>query len=298
MIPDSVLEVLACPACGDCPMRGDVDEERNGVIVAGTLACPACKRRYTITSDIPSLMPPTLASSLRVADEHWSEWRAVMDEFLRWRDEAWSDAEAAAQRRASARAMHERFLEFCALPEDDVMCLEIGSGSGHLADLLPESVTYVGIDPLPGGRPPGGEDLPQHMPRPEREVCLIQAVGEHLPFRDDALEVGLIAGSLDHCLQPETVLGQARRVLRPGARFGLLQGVSEPQTEGGLGGLMRSIVGALAGDSAGSARRTHLHTFSADAIRALVGQHFDVEESVEDNGRVFIRGSAGSGAGR
>ncbi|MGC9319836.1 MAG: methyltransferase domain-containing protein [Armatimonadota bacterium] len=298
MIPDGVLEVLACPACGECPMRGAVDEERDGVIVAGTLTCPACKRQYTITEDIPSLMPPTLASSLRVADEHWSEWRAVMGEFLRWRDQVWSDAEAAAERRTFARAMHKRFLDFCALPEDEVLCLEIGSGSGHLADLLPESVTYVGIDPLPAGRAPGGEDLPQHMPRPERDVCLIQGVGEHLPFADEAFGVGLIAGSLDHCLEPDAVLEQSRRVLAPGARFGLLQGIREPEVEGGLGGLMRSIAAALTGASADQARKTHLHSFSLDAIRGLVAQHFDVEDSVEDNGRVFIRASAGSGAGR
>jgi len=210
-----------------------------------------------------------------------------MGRFLRWRKEAWCDPAVAAERRAAAREMHEAFIAFCDLPEaPDV--LDIGSGTGHAADLLPDGTCYVGIDPLPAGAAPGG-DAPSQMPRPERSVSLVQGVGEDLPFADASFDVVLLMGTLDHARDPEEMLAHAARVLRPAGVLGALQGIASAPS-GGFGGLVRSVVKSLSSEQGPSATDTHLHSFtSADQVADLIAAHLDVQATTERENRVFIR---------
>lgn len=297
MVSDRLLDMLICPVCGSDEMWAHADEVADDVVTEGTITCRACKRWYPIADDIPSLMPPQLASSLRAADQTWAEWREVMGQFLRWRDAAWADPEAAEQRRRDARALHERFLDFCELTDGSFTCLDVGSGTAHLADLLEEECFYVGIDPLPAGHMPGGEPAPERMPRPEREVELVQGVGEVLPFADGSFDCVLIVGSLDHCRDPQRALEQAQRVLRPGGRFGVLQGVLSEGTEGGLGGVLKSLMGALTGSSGAKTRKTHMHSFTTEQLEAIIGSHFSISEVAEDSGRAFVRATTPGGDG-
>ncbi len=289
MLAEELLAVLVCPVCGGAPLRLDVEETRGDVVARGSLGCADCKRWYRVTDDIPSLMPEQVASSLRAADEHWARWRAVMDEFLQWRDRAWGDPEAARARREAAAAMHSRFIEFCDLPARKFMCLDVGAGSGQVADLLPEECTYIGIDPLRGGRAPDTGELPEHMPRPSRAVSLVQGVGEVLPFADGSFDAVLIFGALDHCNEPDEVLAESRRVLAPGGRFGLLLGVAEERPPGGL---LRSLAGMFSSEPRG--RETHTFTFTAAQLDELVGRHFAIDATCEDSGRAFVRATADS----
>ena len=288
MLAEELLAVLVCPVCGGAPLRLDVEEARGDVVARGTLGCADCKRWYRVIDDIPSLMPEQVASSLRAADAHWEGWRAVMDEFLQWRDKAWSDPEAARSRRETAAAMHARFLEFCELPARTFICLDVGAGTGHVADLLPDDCTYIGIDPLRGGRAPDTGELPEQMPRPSRPVSLVQGVGEVLPFADGSFHAVLMVGALDHCNDPDRVLAESRRVLATGGRFGLLLGVAEEKPRGGL---LRSLASAFSAEP--RARDTHTFTFTAGQLHELVGRHFTIETSTEDSGRAFIRAVAG-----
>ncbi len=287
MIDQDLIELMACPVCGGEQFRLRVDEQEGEVIVEGQLTCARCQRWYRVIDDIPAMMPEGLASSLRAADSAWEPWRETMEEFLIWREDAWGTPEAAQERRERALAMHRAFIEFVA-PAEGSICLDIGCGTGHVADLLPQSCRYVGIDPLPGGRAPSA-GLPRYMPIPQREVSLIQGVGEHPPFRDRAFDVALLMGTLDHSHDPVAVLEQARRVLRPGGTLGVLQGVTHPDEERvGLGGRLRGLLSRMTG--AGEAtRRTHLHEFSEEGLTALVAEHFTIERTGEHSRRVLIR---------
>jgi len=293
MLSDELLAVMLCPACGGTPLRLDVDTTSGDVVTEGSLACPDCKRWHHVIDDIPSLMPPQLASSLKAADDKWAEWRLVMDEFLRWREQTWSEAEAARERRETAAGMHRRFLDFCELPLERHLLLDIGAGTGHIADLVGDDCVYIGIDPLPGGRAPDREELPAHMPRPSRPVSLVQGVAEVLPFVDDAFDVALVIGSLDHCNDPDLALAEACRVLKLGGTLGVLLGVTEQRAEGGIGGALRSLAAAFSGPSTPSARPTHTCSFTREELQELVGRHFRVEAVTEDSGRAFIRATVG-----
>lgn len=290
MISGELLKVLRCSACGGTPLGLEIEERAGDVVARGSLMCPDCKRWYPVRRDIPSLMPPQLASNLRAADQHWVQWRATMSDFLSWRDRVWADPEQARARREQATQMHRRFVDFCALPTGEFRCLDVGSGTGHLADLLPAECHYIGIDPLAGGSAPGLDAPPEYMPRPERPVALVQAVAEDLPFLDESFDVALIVGSLDHCNDPRVALAETRRVLRPGGVLGVLLGLHQERAEGGLGGVLRSIRTALSGRQAPDARRTHMFSFTLEQLRALVAERFQVDvATLDESGRAFVR---------
>lgn len=287
MLSEKLLEALMCPVCGGRPLKLLADEPGNAVIVEGELACPDCKRRYPVRDDIPRMMPPDLASNLSAFNERWEDWGEAMRRFLRWRDEAWGDHSAAVERRATAREMHEAFIAFSDLPHASEV-LDVGSGTGHAADLLPEEACYVGIDPLVAGAAPDGE-MPSQMPRPARPVSLVQGVGEDLPFADSSFDAVLLMGTLDHARDPEEMLSHAARVLRPSGVLGVLQGISTAPS-GGLGGLLRSVVKSFSAEQGPNATDTHLHRFtSADDVADLIATHLDVLDATERDNRAFIR---------
>lgn len=292
MLSEKLMECLVCPVCRAAPLGLSIEEKDGDSIVKGTIACPDCKRWYHVRGDIPVMMPPDLGSNLAASNQRWESWGAAMHRFLRWREAAWADAEQSAKRRESAREMHERFIGFCDLPDGPIDVLDIGCGSGHVADLLSEDACYLGLDPLPGGRGPGG-DLPPEMPRPQRQVSFVQGVGELMPIADDSFDAILMMGTFDHARSPEEMLAEASRVVRPGGAVHVLLGLGHADDAGGLGGIVRSIVRSLTAQQAPSARDTHLHTFSsADEVTALLAERFDVADTMEYQGRIFVRANA------
>lgn len=296
MLSDRLLERLMCPVCGGSPLDLAVEEMDGDTIRDANLGCPGCKRWYPVRNDISRIMPPDLASNLSASDERWEGWAATMLRFLQWRESAWGEAEAAAQRREAARAMHERFIDFCALPAAPLTLLDVGGGTGHVADLLPESVEYMSVDPLPGGVSPTG-NLPPEMPRPARAVSFVQGVGEMLPFVDGCFDAVLVMGTLDHCRDAEEMLAQSVRVLRPGGTLGVLQGITSQPETGGIGAALRSLARSLTGQDDPGAVQTHMRRFSSvQEVASLVSAHLNVCELTEDSGRAFLRATAGGEA--
>ncbi|MGI5818447.1 MAG: methyltransferase domain-containing protein [Armatimonadota bacterium] len=288
MLSEKLIECLICPACGGGPLNLAIEESDGEVIVSANLGCPDCKRWYPVRDDIPRMMPPDLGTNLSAADERWRGWGEAMERFVHWRDEAWRDPAEAAARRERAREMHARFIEFCGLPARPLDLLDVGSGTGHVAELLPDSARYIGIDPLPGGCAPGG-DIPPEMPRPRRPVGLVQGVGELLPFAGGSFDVVLMMGSIDHARSPAEVLSEGARVLRPGGLLGVLQSISASEAAQGPG-ILRSIIDVLTGREAPTAGETHLHAFpSVEAVAEAVSAEFEVNEVTEYSGRAFVR---------
>ncbi|MFW5866747.1 MAG: methyltransferase domain-containing protein [Armatimonadota bacterium] len=289
MLSDRLLECLICPVCHGRPLVLVVDESDGDLIVQADLACPGCKRRYAVREEIPVMMPPELGSNLSASNERWDAWGTAMHRFLRWRDAAWADPDQAATRRERAREMHERFLEFCDLQAGPADALDVGCGTGHVVDLLPEEVRYIGIDPLPGGHSPGGA-IPAEMPKPVRTVSLVQGVGEHLPFSDDSFDLVLMMGTLDHTRSAEEALDEAARVLHPEGMLCVLLGLGSSGEEGGIGYALRSLVQSLRGQQGPGARETHMRTFSSmDEVCSLLSSHFRIHDAMEHSNRAFVR---------
>jgi ubiquinone/menaquinone biosynthesis C-methylase UbiE/uncharacterized protein YbaR (Trm112 family) len=297
MLSEKLMARLICPVCEGAPLDLVIEDADDDVILDANLGCPGCKRHYPVRNDIPVMMPPDLGSNLAASNERWQQWSAAMHRFLRWRDAAWTDPQAAAQRRSSAREMHEHFVEFCDLPSEPTDLLDVGCGTGQIADLLPESAWYVGLDPLPGGRSPAGE-MPGDIPTPTRKVEFIQAVGEAVPVADDSFDAVLLMGTLDHARSPDEVVGETARVLRPGGTLGVLLGLAGSDDEGGIGGAFRSLVRSLTGQQNPRARDTHLHTFSSvEEVGEVLSERFELRETTEHANRAFVRATATGGDG-
>ena len=228
---------------------------------------------------VARLLPSGLDERLEPTDPRWRDWRRLMGRYLVWRRRRWADTELAGERARRSRELHRRFLALCGL-QQGCLVLDIGCGSGHVRDLLPASTRYVGLDPLPGGRDPLSGDLPSGMPAPSGDLRFVQGVGEALPFADAAFDAALLMGSLDHSLDPEAVLAEARRVLRPGGTLGVLQGVARP----------RSAVARLLADLLGrrGAPATHAHRFTLESVVALVGRYYPVRSVEMAAGRALL----------
>lgn len=91
------------------------------------------------------------------------------------------------------------FRDFCGLSG---RVLDIGCGPQPFPSYLPRGIHIVGIDPFMG--------------HPSREFVFIQGVGEYLPFREETFDHIVFATSLDHLIQPQRGLAEAKRVVKPG----------------------------------------------------------------------------------
>jgi SAM-dependent methyltransferase len=98
--------------------------------------------------------------------------------------------------------------------------LEVGSGPDGVCFFLKEGKRF-GLDPL--------ADVyrgPYAALQARSGVRLIRGTGEQLPFPVDAFDLVLCENVLDHTRDPQGVLGEIRRVLRPGGALVLRMNIS------------------------------------------------------------------------
>jgi SAM-dependent methyltransferase len=192
------VELLACPECGG-ELRGqDAEATAPGET---SLACANCGARYTATSNSVRLLPRLSQ------DGSWSEWNDKQELGLEeYEVETQSEAED---------PLAERFGEFAGLHG---VVLDIGCGIGAVPSYArsPSIENYVGLDPLDGER--------------KRGFDFIQGVGEQLPIQSAALDCVVSATSLDHVVDAERVVAEARRVLKPDGAFALWIAVADEET--------------------------------------------------------------------
>jgi 2-polyprenyl-3-methyl-5-hydroxy-6-metoxy-1,4-benzoquinol methylase len=59
----------------------------------------------------------------------------------------------------------------------------------------------------------------------ERPAWFVEGFGEDLPYQDGSYDTVAVISALDHCAQPTRVVTEAARVLKPGGRLFLVQGI-------------------------------------------------------------------------
>lgn len=137
------------------------------------------------------------------------------------------------------QAVHKRLLTYADFPKAGHM-LDLGCGTGklfkRLGKLYPD-LTGVGLDLSP-------EMLAQARRKNIHgdRFSFVQGNAEAQPFSDHTFDAAFNTISFLHYLNPETVLGEVQRVLKPGGKFyladygkgELCQGASFPFSPGGL----------------------------------------------------------------
>jgi ubiquinone/menaquinone biosynthesis C-methylase UbiE len=93
--------------------------------------------------------------------------------------------------------------------------LELGVGTGQSFPHYPEVDALVGIEPSE----PMLRRARERAVESGRDVTLVEASAEELPFEDDSFDTVVTMAVLCTVDEPERSLQEIRRVLRPGGRF-------------------------------------------------------------------------------
>ncbi len=94
--------------------------------------------------------------------------------------------------------------------EPGMKVLDVGGGTGRVAQHFPKDVLYVVVDP--------SRNMLRAAPR-DAHWCRVQARAEELPFPADTFHRALIVDALHHFQNQEAGLRDIWRVLAPGGRL-------------------------------------------------------------------------------
>lgn len=90
--------------------------------------------------------------------------------------------------------------------------VEVGCGPhGVVRYLFKKSRLKLGIDPLIRKF--------QDSPRPDAQTAYAAGVGENIPIRDNSVDLVLCINVLDHVMDADQILGEIRRILKPGGKL-------------------------------------------------------------------------------
>jgi SAM-dependent methyltransferase len=171
---------LVCPACRTPLPALDGDK----------VTCTNCGAPYRRLPFAWDLTPPREA----LTPGQWTVW-----EQLQANGEVSYEADPEHNLGVGAREDVQRFSRFSRLHG---AVLDVGCGPQPWPayfDHHESGTRFVGVDPLVGER--------------EARYERFRALAEHLPFADDAFDVVLFAGTLDHFVDPSAALAEAIRVL-------------------------------------------------------------------------------------
>ena len=193
------------------------------------------------------------------------------------------------RRSATAVAKRDRLMGLLQ-PVPGERVLDIGCGGGafcrHIAPLIAPGGSVVGID-----NAPAAVDVAMRLSTPEDRSLLsfIQADGHGLPFTDASFDAAVCVSVLGFCHCPEQVLAEARRVLRPGGRFLVVNSDEDTRVYYGHDReLGRRIARAIADRSNDPWLGRHLAPSLAEA-----GFQLEEEAVLVDLEREFAAGTSG-----
>lgn len=210
--------------------------------------------------------------------ERTRAWARAQQVFIRWTRERRVFTNAAIR---DGRAIYDQFFSLRGPLTGSV--LDIGGGWGLYREWWRPSSGDVFVVHDPGverfHRGPHALHKAHYRSAFTRPMTFVEGFGEMLPYESAVFDHCLIAASLDHCLDPATVLRESHRILRPRGVLTLLQEChAEPPATAVPVSFIRRIRGALRRPRATLASvwiRTrypdvHLHHFLAAQLVELL----------------------------
>lgn len=190
---DSLAGLLKCPNCSAVGMSLKTSEA----------TCPKCDK------SLPRDGRNILFDDAAALSDDWKAMQAGSVE--RYQDETYNEEEA------PVLALFGAFIG-CGINRDAVV-LDIGCGPfpeipPYVAELDLEN--FVALEPLT-------------TPAKREYDCLVGAVAENIPLADQSVDVAIFATSLDHIEAEDDAMAEVKRILKPGGRVIIWQGLYEPE---------------------------------------------------------------------
>lgn len=197
---EKLIELLACPTCKNYPLKLRISEQKKGEIKSGELECAKCGKAYPLSDGIPYMIPSGLSE----------DWRKKQDRYIEdkknWR--SLRKIQKIQKSHEHYRRDQQHFFQFVQ-PKGGKL-LDIGCGDAQKGDFLP-TTEYYGIDPFV-------ENLQPYILSTLKLTYtypFVVAVGEYLPFRSELFDYVVIMATLDHVSDPQKVISESYRVLKP-----------------------------------------------------------------------------------
>jgi uncharacterized protein YbaR (Trm112 family)/SAM-dependent methyltransferase len=254
----SLLKLLACPSCGNSDLEYIIPGDAAGLASSqlsdvALLFCSRCKRWYPIENRIVRLLPDNLRvrsddeafidrHRMSLGDSLCTRLSAVTaainystdaNELISYFDVPVRIAKDRT-RNVNHRFKFEEILRGFG-PIGNGICLELACGNGSHASSLLEvypDASYVGVDIAPLRLREARQRIGDH-----RNILLVQATMDALPFCDTAFSAAYVVSALQYLDDPENGLNEARRVLADDGSFVSID--YNPQCYASALGLMR-----------------------------------------------------------
>ena len=220
----AVPEWLVCPAC-----RGRLDRHD------AALACRGCAARYPQHDPWPDLRPPeTKGSAVTGLDSGTGApqgWHERQQEMVAAYRDLIADP-------AHARLAYRYDLEpFGGLLADwRGRILDVGGGNGLVRHILPASCEYVSLDPDVAWLDASWLSIADAFPCLDEPLTFVRGVGERMPLADASMDGALSFWSLNHAVDPSTLIAELARVVRPAGRVVIVLDDVEPTWGDVMGG--------------------------------------------------------------
>jgi SAM-dependent methyltransferase len=96
--------------------------------------------------------------------------------------------------------------------------LDVGGGIGVVRQWLTDDCTYVSVEPSTAWLESDWSDTAESLQCLSEMPLFVRGIGEHLPFGDASFDAVLAFWSLNHVSDPEQVLREVARVLKPSGK--------------------------------------------------------------------------------
>lgn len=194
---DSFQQLLVCPKCKD-----ELEFSKNLIV------CTSCGANFPqLADDWFNLMPDQLLES------ESTQWEDRLSDMEDWYKDLMTNPVSATD---CFTGDYAPFAAFLTNLSGDI--LDVGGGIGIPRNYFSCDNNYVVVDPSVEWLRIDWSSLLKSFPYLEGKPKFVRGIGEHLPFASESFDTVLSFWSLNHASNPELVLSEVARVLRPGGQ--------------------------------------------------------------------------------